>query len=70
MIKHKLKLAIEVEFESYGNKRLDQKAIGCINKYILATLKNECGHIPLYIQKDENGSVLEDATKKLKIQVI
>lgn len=61
---------IEVPYCPYKNKKMNKKAEQCIKKWIKEILQSEASFIPLYVEKDDNGSAIEDCAKLSKIEVI
>ena len=62
----KLTCELEIPYESYSNLSLYKKA----EKSILNWIKGmfiDCFNIPLYIEKDDDGSYIEDCTGKIKV---
>lgn len=69
IIKVKIKAEIEVPFYAYDTKRLNEKAKREIKRWIKETLNNQLSYIPLWVEKDEYGTAIEDCAKKSKIKV-
>lgn len=63
----KFNIEIEAKYYPYSTKAKNKKADAQIKKWIKSLLEFE--HIPLYIEKDENGSYIEDCTKQIKIKL-
>lgn len=67
--KVKVKVEVEVSFNSYPEKQQNKAAKRAILKWIEDTLKNECEYIPLYVEKDDSGGMIEDTTQNTKVKV-
>lgn len=53
-----------VPFLSYENDKMDRKAQRDIERWVKETMRNDLSFIPLYVEKGENGSPIEDSTRK------
>lgn len=62
-------VTLQTSFCSYENQAKDKKVLKQIAKYVKETLQNEASFIPLYIEKDEHGSAIEDSSKKSSIEI-
>jgi len=61
---------IEVPFHEYDNIKKNTKAMSQIKRWIISAIREESLFVPLYVDKDENGSVIEDATGKSKAKIV
>jgi hypothetical protein len=61
---------IKCPYESYDKKHLDKKAEKSIIFWLEDTLKSECSYVPMYVEKDENGSFIEDCTSQITFKRI
>lgn len=68
-LKETIVVTIEVPFYSYENKKLDDLARREIKRWIKETVENELSYIPMYVEKDNHGSYLEDCSRKTKISI-
>lgn len=68
-IKTKFSVEIEVPFEPYKTAKLNRKAINHIKRWITEALQQDLSFIPLYIEKDEHGSSIEDCSCRTKFTV-
>lgn len=57
-----IQIEVKTSFDSYKTKRKDNTAIKHIRKWIVDSIKGSCP-IPLYIEKDSNGSFIEEMTE-------
>jgi len=64
-----LVVQISVPFHKYGTKSDNRKAKAYIRRWVRETLQDQLSYIPLYVEKDRNGAVIEDSTQKIKIKV-
>ena len=70
MEKIKLTLEIEVQFHGYKTKRLNQKARTGIRKWIRDAAQHHLCFIPMYVEKGEDGSLIEDCSSRTKIKIL
>lgn len=68
-ISMKVVAEMDVSFESYGNKKLDRKAISEIKRVVKDILDYHGSHLTLYVQKD-GRSFIEDSTDRTKTTVM
>ena len=64
-----VKCEIEVEFDDFSTRRLNQRAQTEATRWIRETLGNEASFIPVYVEFDETGAHIESCSKKTKIKV-
>lgn len=62
-------LRISAPFSTYGDRKLDKKALKQIKRYIEEKVKDECNFLPLYVNKDENGEYIEGCTRKTSVKL-
>lgn len=62
----KITIEIEAKYDPYSTEAKNIKADRQIKNWLRSLLDME--HIPLYIDKDENGSAIEDCTRRLKVK--
>ncbi|MEE8113880.1 MAG: hypothetical protein V3T23_05950 [Nitrososphaerales archaeon] len=60
---------LEVPYEGYSSKAKNNKADAEIRRWVRETAQNELSFIPLYVEKEPDGSYIEDVTDKSKIKV-
>ena len=65
----KVKCTIEIPFESYDKKKLNEKAVRSIKRWIRQTINEELSYIPLFIEKDDHGAFIEDTTGQTKTTI-
>lgn len=58
-IKHSFLIRVDATFFEYPSGNKNKKAISFIEKYTRDILRYE-NSVPIYIEKDENGSAIED----------
>jgi hypothetical protein len=70
MSKKNVKVVVEmnVSFESYNDKAKDGKAKNQIRKFVRDVL-DDCSYIPLYVERDDDGSDIEDVTHSTRIKI-
>ena len=71
MSRRQVKILIEIttEFESYDNDELNELAFQDIREYVEESF-DVLGYIPLYVEKNEHGSWIEDSTSEVKTKVL
>ena len=62
-------ISLRVPFHGYKTNILNKRALEGILNWTRETIKNELRFIPLYVEKDEYGSFIEDVTLKSSIAV-
>ncbi len=65
----KLVITVEVPFHDYGSNTKNKKVKGGVRRWIREVLRNEATYIPLYIERDEHGNIIEDTSGKAKYKV-
>lgn len=62
---------LEIEFNAYTTQRKNIRAAKHLRKWVEDTVKELVGNdsIPLYIEKDENGSAIEEYATGTKANV-
>lgn len=66
----KITAEVVLSFEQYGNEELDNIAKKQIQRYVKDILMDQLTYIPIYVEKDENGALIEDCTKRTIIKFI
>lgn len=61
---------VTVPFTGYKNKTLNTKALQQIKRYIRKVVSINANFISLYIEKDTQGVVIEDCSKKTSSKII
>jgi hypothetical protein len=73
MDKKKKKVRIDItffaEFEKYSSKKKNLAAERQIRAWVRDTLNNCAGYIPFYVEKGENGAMLEGCTPRTKFKI-
>ena len=67
MIKHRILIEIEASFHAYDSDAKNKRAKKHIETWIMDSIDR---HVPIYAEKDENGSYIEDCTRKIKVKKI
>lgn len=67
MFNAKFTIEITVPFHEYDSIRKTKKAIMEIEKNIKESINDNLNFIPFYIEKDTNGSFIEDCSRRTKI---
>ena len=65
----KFNVALDITFHEYDSRTKNRRAASHIKRWIKDTLDSHCSFIPIYVERDENGSYIEDCTRKSKIKV-
>lgn len=60
---------LEVPYEGYSSKTKNEQAERQIRRWVRETVQNELSFIPMYVEKESDGSYIEDVTNKSKIRV-
>lgn len=60
--------SIEISYYPYKNKKKNKKAETDIVRWVRSSLE-DINYIPLYIEREENGSAIEDITQKARIKI-
>ena len=60
---------LEVPYHEYNTKAKNSKADAEIRRWVRETVQNELSFIPMYVEKEPDGSYIEDVTDKAKIKV-
>ena len=60
---------LEISFIPYDSKELNDDAVKFLKKWIKEILANELSHIPLNVEKDDDGYWMEDCTHKVTHKV-
>ena len=55
----------KTSFHSYKSAAKNKRAVNAIKKWVRETLENECSYIPIYVETDGHGSVIEDTSRRL-----
>lgn len=63
-------IKVEVEWEDFKTKALNEKAKRDVKNYLLETLNSEASFISMYVEKDESGAAIESCSKQTKIKVV
>lgn len=66
----KINIEIDVDFSPYDTKRKNERAETSIRAWVLEVVRDSCSYIPMYIERDCNGSMIEDCTKKSRIKIV
>lgn len=71
MAKRTVRVLVELEipYEEYKTKAQNSRADASIRRWISETARSELSFIPLYVEKEPDGSYIEDCTSKAKIVV-
>ena len=67
MRKVKCTIEITAEYHKYDKEVTNRSADKHIRRWIKESM-NDLRHIPIYAEKDENGSYIEDCTRKVTIK--
>ena len=62
-------IQISVPFKDYKDKTLNNRALRQIKKYIKEVISSEVNFVPLHIEKDIEGRVFEDCSKKTSVKI-
>ena len=60
---------LEVPYHEYKTKAQNNRAASQIRRWVRDTARNEFRFIPLYVEKEPNGSYFEDVTEKARMKV-
>jgi hypothetical protein len=60
----------KVPFYSYDTVNKNRRACSDIKRWLMETLRNEAEYIPLYIEEDKHGTMIEDCTQKAIFKII
>lgn len=62
-------IQLSVPFKAYKDAALNNKALRQIKKYAKSVIAEQVNFVPLYVEKDRAGKVLEDCSKKTSVKI-
>ena len=65
----RVSIELEIPYEEYKTKAMNNRAASQISRWSRDAARDHLSFIPLYVEKEADGSYIEDCTRKAKIVV-
>ena len=62
----KIVVELEIPYEEYDSEKTNRRAEKSMFRWVRDTVKESLNFVPFYPEKAENGSWIEDCSKKVK----